>query len=285
MMFGGQAKKEMPPEDRAVTFFNMNDEMLVKYTGKLLEPPYSVPIQLVDTAKNSMGISRMIVEPSDRKYYSPYMGSLQGESKAAYMEAFALSRTVVISDSFFFDESMLHDTNSFQTNGGKEALVEFYNKGGTVMVWCEEGVYSIGSVLSQLFGCQWNLGGINNDNETCVPTEQGKALLGPDIAQNVFARGGHLMVVPDGEGLYCNETLGLEEYLTENYGIEIDNEEDDEELLDALRAYRRYKKNNSTSYLIAVHQNEQGGRLIWLGDRKQGDSKMRAIVAKLCYGS
>lgn len=93
------------------------------------------------------------------------------------------------------------------------------------------------------------------------------------------------MVVPDGEGLYCNETLGLEEYLTENYGIEIDNEEDDEELLDALRAYRRYKKNNSTSYLIAVHQNEQGGRLIWLGDRKQGDSKMRAIVAKLCYGS
>lgn len=180
---------------------------------------------------------------------------------------------------------MLHETHSFlNQGGGKEALVEFYNKGGTVMVWCEEGIYSIGSILSQLFGCEWQLGGINNSNETCVPTEQGKALLGPEIAKKVFARGGHMMVVPEGEGLYQNETLGLEEYLDENYGVSLDDEDDDEELLDALRAYRRYKKSNAASHLIAVHHNESGGRLIWLGDRKQVDSNMRAIVAKLSYG-
>ena len=275
----------MPPEDHAVTFFNMRDEMLVKYTGKLLEPPYSVPIQLIDTSENSMGLRRIIVEPSDRKYYSPCLGSLQKESKAAYVEAFTLSRTVVLSDSFFFEESILHETNSFQSCGGKEALVEFYNNGGTVMIWCEEGVYSIGSTLSQLFGCQWNLGGINDGNETCLPTDQGKALLGPDIAKNIYARGGHMMVVPDGEGLYCNETLGLEEYLTENHGVDIDNDEDDEELLYALKSYRRYKKTNASNHLIAVHKNENGGRLIWMGDRKELDSKLRAIVAKLCYAS
>jgi len=284
MMFSSETKKEMPPEDRAVTFLNMRDEKLVKYTGKLLEPPYSVPIQLIDASANSMGLRRIIVEPPDRKYFSSCLGSLQKANKAAYVEAFALSRTVVLADSFFFDESMMHDTDSFQTCGGREALVEFYQKGGTVMVWCEEGVYSIGDKLSQLFGCQWSLGRINDGSEKCVPTEQGKALLGPDVAQKVYARGGHLMVVPEGEGLYCNETMGLEEYLAEEHGVEIDNDEDDDELLYALKAYRRYKKENAGSHLIAIHQNENGGRLIWLGDRKEFDSKMRAIVAKLCHG-
>ena len=264
-------------DQKVVTFFNFRPSTLIRYAGKILEPPTSVPIQLVTTRDGILNTE--IVEATERKWTGFSLGSSQSESSDAYANALQISRTFVIADSYFSKDSFLVDSEGFLTHG-LEPLKRFYELGGTVVVVCIEGIYAIGNPLESAFGCQWQIGEI--DNYRCTPTDKGRELFGGDAVEKLYAGKGHFIQAPKEEGLYQVEVLDYETYQTEQYGLCPDEELSDDELNTCRQAYDHYAQRNANLFLLAVHENDKGGRIVWMGDRNQEDAKMRAIFAKVC---
>jgi hypothetical protein len=145
---------------------------------------------------------------------------------------------------------------------------------------CVEGIYAIGSKLESDFGCDWHLNGI--DNETCTPTEKGREYFGSEVEEQLYAGKGHFMRTPQEEGLYQVQIPDYEKYKSDFYGLCSDEEYSDDELENCRKSYERYVSENKNKFLLAVHENDKGGRIVWMGDRNQEDPKMRALFAKLC---
>jgi hypothetical protein len=266
--------------DKVVTFFNAAMENVVPYAGKILEPPNSVPIQIIKTTDDGM-MATHIIDATERRSNVGRVSS-QVENSLAYAEAFSISRTFVITDSYFSEDSMLVDSENFLKHG-LEPLKHFYETGGRVVVVCKEGIYAIGSKLAPHFGCQWRLGKIND--EKCVPSEKARAFFGTLLPNELYIRKGHFMVAPEDERLYTATILSEEEYFTDNYsGFSSDEDLDTEEVSEAKKYYSQYVNENSSSALLALHEHESGGSLVWMGDQAETDSNVRALFAKLCCG-
>jgi hypothetical protein len=267
--------------DKVVTFFNAAMENVVPYAGKILEPPNSVPIQIIKTTDGGMMTTHIVDATEKRSNLSRL--SLQAESSRAYAGALSISRTFVITDSYFSEDSTLVDSENF-LKYGLEPLKHFYETGGRVVVVCKEGTYAIGSKLAPHFGCQWRLGKINDEN--CVPSEKAIEFFGTLLPKELYTRKGHFMVVPKDERLYTAKILSEEEYFTDNYsGFSSDEDLDAEEVSEAKKYYSQHVTENSSSALLALREHESGGSLVWMGDRVEDDSKMRALFSKICCGA
>merc|ERR1712232_416402 len=129
-------------------------------------------------------------------------------------------------------------------------------------------------IFRSTFGCQWQLAG-KKSSETCVPSQRGLDLLGPVVAKEINVVKGHMMITPDDEILYNIGILPEEEYMTEYFGYDPSEKYSEEEVTYAKESYASYVEENSTNSLIALHENDSGGSVIWIGDWTEEDTKMR----------
>lgn len=265
----------LPPPEKAISFFNVDKTSIIKYAGRILEPPVSLPIQIVDTKDGMMNTS--IVSASEKKYTGRLRTS-QRESAQAYVHALSKSRTFVIADSFFFGESVLENPVGF-LEYGLDPIREFFENGGRVIVICKEGFFGIGDILEPIFDCQWRLGKVGS--ETCVPSEKGKEIVGPG-ENNLYAGKGHFMIAPEDERLYKIKSITFEEYKTEYLGFSSDEDFDEDDYKEARESYEQYLKGNNVNALLVMHKHESGGSVVWMGDRNEEDPKLRPIFTKIC---
>ena len=161
------------------------------------------------------------------------------------------------------------------------------------MVDCEEGVFAIGERLSALFGCSWRLSKV--DDCAMVPTGRGQELLNGFVQPVIRFRNAHMMTVGDNEALYLPRPISHTEYLEDHYGApyllehgedpdlsSIDDPEWVEEYRSAIESWQRHCRAASTGTAVAVHQPDpRRGKLVWIGDRAQEDTLIRAVVAQL----
>lgn len=277
--------KEQPQQgDKAITFFNAGIENVVPYSGKILEPPNSIPIQILTTS--SIGrMSSHIIEATETKSNLRRQPIHKEETCRAYQEALSISRTFVLADSFLSKDSILVDSSNFLKHG-LEPLVQFYENGGRVIVVCREGIHDIGRQLNDRFGCQWSESNI--DTGKCTPTEKARNLFGSEIPQELHAHKAYFfMSTPKDEQIYSFKPLSEEEYFTDNYGgFSSDEDLDEDEVNESRGDYSQYVQENYDSTLLALHKHESGGSLVWLGDPSdQEDTRMRAVFASICCGN
>lgn len=277
-MQSANLEAQRPPPEKLVTFFNAEKQNVIPYVGKILEPPLSCPIQTLDTNNDGM-FSTNVISATEKVYTGRSRGCLRRECGEAYAEALSQSRTFVIADSYFSADSFLNDTQGFLQHG-LQPLKEFYESGGRVVVVCKEGFFAIGEQLSPIFGCEWQLGNINS--EECVPSERGRVMFGSE-AKELYAGKGHMMIAPEHERLYTVKVVSKKEYASNYYGLDLE-QCDEDDLKDVKKSWERHIEENSENSLIALHQHESGGSLVWMGDRNEEDPNMRAVFAKLCCG-
>lgn len=179
----------------------------------------------------------------------------------SFDKIFDESAIVIIHDCMFSRESFLADTDDFFDKGGMNALVKYFENGGAVLVQCVEGNFAIGSLLSERFGCKWNLHDI--ESEYVVASDRGRHLLGEDAVprEPTLCSGKiHFMRCPKGEGLVEKRIYTKEEFI-ESWGPDFGEEEE---------SYQRYKKNHCGQFAVCVYEGiGLEGKVIWNGDRGQ----------------
>uniref|UniRef100_A0A6T6VYJ1 Uncharacterized protein n=1 Tax=Hemiselmis tepida TaxID=464990 RepID=A0A6T6VYJ1_9CRYP len=283
--------EDSPETPKAVCFFDVAPASLVHFTSKILEAPFSRPVVLANTCRETM-LQWSVINPTGRKCRHLGLGGMCASDERGMREIFSKCRTVVISDSWLARDGM-----PTTKGGGYGALFDFFNEGGTVVVYCEMGVYSIGETLGLIFGCEWSLEGVNH--YTVAPTETGRVLLGDSAPEELYVGSAHMLKVAEGEALYIPKqaTLSLAEYIREYLGdpqllehgeepdlASIDDEEWVEDWNEAVRSWKSTKKQGTP---LAVYRADpvpphgQGGKLVWVGDRAQEDTGIRSVLAHL----
>mmetsp|Transcript_5926 Transcript_5926/g.16865 ORF Transcript_5926/g.16865 Transcript_5926/m.16865 type:complete len:254 (-) Transcript_5926:2134-2895(-) len=188
--------------------------------------------------------------------------------ESTFDQIFDESAIVIIHDCMFRRDSFLVLTDDFFDHGGMEALVRYFQKGGTIYVHCVEGIFAIGEMLSEKFGCRWKLQNI--ESEYVVTTQRGRQLLGGDtIASSPMYCGGkvHFMRCPKGEGLVARRMYTKEQFIEE-----WQPEEDEEE------SFLRYLKNEGGQFAICIYEGfGLEGKVIWNGDRGQNPGLKRTF--------
>eukprot|EP00281_Chroomonas_sp_CCMP1168_P018677 CAMPEP_0206222786 /NCGR_PEP_ID=MMETSP0047_2-20121206/6141_1 /ASSEMBLY_ACC=CAM_ASM_000192 /TAXON_ID=195065 /ORGANISM="Chroomonas mesostigmatica_cf, Strain CCMP1168" /LENGTH=228 /DNA_ID=CAMNT_0053645625 /DNA_START=157 /DNA_END=840 /DNA_ORIENTATION=- len=226
-------------EHKCVTFFNMSASTVIRYSGKILEPPASVDIQLVDTREHS--ITHQTITATLRNDIGG--GGAAAHSKAEYAEVLERTRTFVIADRCFFDQKFL--------THGLEPLVDFYRGGGRVVVFCSEGSFGIAEKLNEVFGCEWEVGTI--DRFYCEPTPQAVDMLGELVCEKIYASKGHFMLVPEHEILFRIKKISKEDYVQDRFGLsyeELSQEEKDESEADHAKLLTQMHN----SAVLAMHK-------------------------------
>jgi hypothetical protein len=247
---------------KVVTFFNLDFENVTQYyAGHILEPPNSVPVQIVTNMNGT--ITSRVINASGWKPRAPYYETHGQESPNLYSEILSISRTFVLSDSVFTEKG---SSERFREYGlGK--LIEFYKSGGRVVVLCTKGNSNIATLLDNHFGCHWCL--VASKHEKCVPTTKAR-VFGSSIPEALDVRNGQFMITPKEEGLYQVRVLSEEEFFTERYdGFSSDEDLDDDEVAEAKQDYSHYVRENSGKFLIALHKHHNKGDIVWIGNQQE----------------
>ena len=232
-----------------------------KYISLLnfLGSPYNIPY-------TSHRFQRVLIRETSIEVHQGQLhdktGTLQTQmplKRASFETIFQQSAAVVIHDSMFARESFLVETSEFWDHGGLDALVEYFRRGGKVIVQVVEGIYAIGNILSSKFGCRWKLQAI--DSGTAIVTERGRQMLGYSVPSTVLLQGkAHFMRAPRVEALISKKVLDREEFVKQ---YQPDSEEEEEE-------YISYKKGEEGQHVICIYEGfGSEGQLIWNGDRGQ----------------
>jgi len=176
----------------------------------------------------------------------------------SFQSIFKQSTQVITHDSMFVQDSFLVANEEFFQYGGMKALLDYFKNGGTINILCVEGIFRIGEVLSNKFGCRWELEDI--DSTEVEYTKQGKYLL--DIKQEspILLYGKvHFMRSPKGEALISKRV-----YSEDEYQDEYDPDPDDRD------SYRNYRKHEAGQHALCIYEGfRMEGKLIWNGDRGQ----------------
>ena len=287
-----QDSKDTP---KAVCFVDTSPDRLLHYTSKILEAPFARPILLVRPGfLGSEDQMLLQIIKATGQAHTNYFGMaplhFHRYDQRGHEEAFALCKSVVVSDSQLCSDQVDRALGP--------ALINFYRKGGTVVVDCVEGVYAIGETLSRMFGCSWSLSKV--DDYDVVPTDKGRELLKEFAQPTISLRKAHMMTVGEDEALYLPKPISRTEYFEDYFGAphlleygeepdldSIDDPEWLEEYRSALESWERHCSAASTGAAFAVHQAEPaphcaaGGRLVWIGDRAQEDTRSRTVLAQL----
>jgi hypothetical protein len=271
-------------EKKAVTFFNFSSTKLLHYvagTNLLTDNAHKRSVILIETSEDDRTVNATRVNATGEE---GCFGIWTANGPDFYKDILSKSCTFVVTDTFI------------ETEAFREPLQEFFRNGGFVVVVCEEGLYSIGEILSGMFGCQWKLARVKNMD--CVPTAAAYNELG-ELPAKVYFGKGHSMHVAKGEAMYVERAYGKKEYISNFFGLEMkgwdeEKEEFTQEWLDgirkhdpeymedvdeALEKWEKYKDDPPMDGFIAVHHNV--GRLVWMGDRAQESTTIRPILAKL----
>jgi hypothetical protein len=282
-----QDSKETP---KAVCFYACSQRSQLHFSSKILEEPFARPIVLVHPGFFGIKDQMMwqIIKATGQtstSYFGMRAIHFGRHDQAGHEALFELCKAVVLSDGYLCSDEA--------GRGLGPALVNFYRKGGTVVVNCEEGVYRIGETLSALFGCSWKLSKI--DDCAIVPTDRGRELLNEFVQPVISLDKAHMMTVGDNEAIYLPKPISRTEYFQDYYGApylleygddpdlnSIDDPEWLEEYRSAMEEWERHCSAASAGTPVAVHQPDpQGGKLVWIGDRAQEDTRIRAVLAQL----
>jgi hypothetical protein len=271
-------------EKKAVTFFNFSSAKLLHYvagTNLLTHNAQKRSVILIETSEDDRLATATQVNATGEE---GCFGVWTANEPEFYKDILSKSCTFVVTDTFI------------RTEAFREPLQEFFRNGGCVVVVCEEGLYSIGGILSGMFGCQWKLARV--ENMDCVPTAAAYNALG-EIPADLYFGKGHSMHVAEGEAMYVERAYGKKEHIMNFSGVEMrgwdeEQEEFTKEWLDgirkndpeyledvekALEKWEEYKDDPPMDGFIAVHDNV--GRLVWIGDRAQERTSIRQLLAKL----
>jgi len=282
-----QDSKETP---KAVCFYDCSPSRQLHFSSKILEEPFARPIVLVRSGflgDEDQMIWQIVkaTGQADTSYFGMHAIHFGRHDQAGHEEIFALCKTVVVSDGYLCSDEA--------DRGLGPALVNFYRKGGTVVVDCVEGVYAIGETLSALFGCSWRLSKV--DDCALVPTGRGRELLNEFVQPVIHLHRAHMMTVGEDEALYLPQPISRTEYFKDYYGAphlleygedpdlnSIDDPEWLEDYRSAMDSWERHCGAASKGTPVAVHEADpQGGKLVWIGDRAQEDTRIRAVLAQL----
>ena len=233
-------EKAEPAPGTYITFFNFSREPY----GRPLACPPGRKFQRVLIQGKSIEIFR-------DQLFSGEEGSCTIElplKEDSFHEIFQDSAMVIIRDSMFV-----------QDFGGLKALIEYFHNAGTVLVHCVDGLYGIGKILSEKFGCHWKLQSIGT--EKVEFTDRGKHLFG--VAKNpsplLLSEKVHWMRSPEGEALVSKKVYNLQEFKD---AYEPDSDDED--------AYSNYIKNEAGQHALCLYEGfGADGKLIWNGDRGQ----------------
>jgi len=233
---------------------------------------------LYDVAYTSARFQRVLIQDTTIDVHQGTItdnsGSVTKElplTKESFAKIFQQSSAVIIQDSMFTQESFLVETAAFFDHGGLEALVEYFQQGGTVIVHVVEGIYAIGDILSKQFGCQWKLQAI--ESSAVVVTDRGRQLLGEMncIREMTLHGKAHFMRAPQVEALISKKVYNKEEFVNQ-----YDPDSDDED------AYPRYRRGEEGQHVMCVYEGfGSEGKLIWNGDRGQNDVMKAAFEGLL----
>ena len=294
-----------------VTFFDMPKTFLVHYTCKILEPPYTNPIMIVDIHKggsddqNPSGVCLKydIVKGTGRdhtEYLDIDIGGWPSFSEAGFNEILSKSRTFVFNGGNLkiekFQEHAIPAIRSFFLNGGTVVM-----NGGD----CD--------LINQAFGCSWQNVYRNqyypDEHFQCVPTNDALLLLGTDtdgrmlVPEEIYIEKASLVQVQKGEAVYIPRPFETKRQFIERNTIIEDSWYDDETqtilkvkfferypadlngLEEILKQEREWEENyrrmiNITP--VALHLDPNGGGSVArIGDQVNEDTRMRSVLARM----
>ena len=245
------ARDRRTEEKRAVAFYDFDAASVLFWAGKLLEEPWSRPVILVET--DDIPMWRML---------GP--GKVRGFCAGSDDDVFELSSVIVVGDTALVTSSPEK----------LQRFVDFYEKGNTVVVLPQEGIFDIGESLKSLFGIQgWRL--CNTDNVTCAMTPRGKELLGQSAPLTVDLEKAHLLLTPPNDALYFEKPQ-----TRKDFGLPDDGPADD---MDDEESFSAYLDEFKPGTALALHTNPRhNGRLAYFGDYLRSDSTSRLVFAHLC---
>lgn len=194
--------------------------------------------------------------------------------KESFEKIFEESALVIIHDCMFVPDSVLTYTAEFLDNDGLDALVDYFENGGSIIIHCVEGIFRIGDILSSRFGCRWKLQSI--ESADVVLTERGAQLIDDTSTPSSMYLYGkvHFMRAPNVEGLVSKKVYTKDEF---RYHYGSDSEEDE--------AYSGYTRREAGQHAVCVYEGiGSNGKLIWNGDRGHNPS-MKKFFEKLLVSS
>ena len=188
-------------------------------------------------------------------------------SEESFTKIFKESALIVIHDCMFVRDSILIITDEFFDHGGMKALEAHFRNGGAILVQCVEGIYRIGEVLSEKFGCRWKLQDI--DSGKVEMTERGRRQIfkvtdNATATQPIYLYGKvHYMRSPKGEALVCKRVCTRKEFKEDYYDPD-DSDNDEEE------QYDRHRRGLEGLHAVCIYEGfGSEGKIIWNGDRGQ----------------
>lgn len=282
----------------AVTFINFTSaRRLLHYTSKILEPPFSNPVVLINEHAASLETDTLaweIVKGTGRDH-TDYLGVATGCYNAVeYPSVLQKSRALVM-----FGSGVLG--NHVGNQDKVSEFIKFYRRGGTIV-----SIAGDLNRLNEIFGCQWEpeIGG----HFHCVPTQTADALLGfdddgrPVVPAEVYIGNAKLIEVPRGEALYVPRPYATKrQFLAQHSEVEdfwYDDENEqilqdkfmemypkDKDILDEFLDLEQdwYEYVPPTATPLAIHLSEEtgGGAIVWVGDVLEEDTRMRSLLARL----
>jgi hypothetical protein len=152
----------------------------------------------------------------------------------------------------------------------------FYQDGGFVVYFGIEGEFDVPSWLSKELGLQWRFSAYTKHDYEL--TDIGKEILGDTITEQQYTKA-NLLEVPDQDKILAPKIRTFEQYLEDNYGpIE---ECEDYEIEEARSGWGRHQRELAAQVPLAMHTNERGGRIAFLGF-VNGDGNIPQFVRALC---
>jgi hypothetical protein len=288
--------KQQRPNDcdgGAICFYCTRTERLLQYTSKILEAPYSRAC-LLATMRGKGGLSWELINGTGKDSHTKRKANLRNDEQS-HEEIFSRSQTVVIADSVLIDSAF--------ASTGLRALLNFFQRGGVVVVDCECGDAVVASTLNKLFGTSWSHFAVAEDDPTaddnflCIPTEAGKGLLRHAASPEIYFGGANMMSVGEEEALYVPRPMSRLEfivrYLEDNTGMtalavngqaaDLDHMHDEELVGYYREALHAWKERQAVFRCtpIALYAHAGGGKLVWNGDRGLEDTRMRSVLAEL----
>lgn len=186
------------------------------------------------------------------------MGLFSAFNTGVLKEELVRSRTVVLLDRHFFNEEFMA--------AGLKPIVDFYKRGGVVIVCSADGIFKTPEVLNEAFGSMWKLG---HPKHTSICAVADGFL---DAPPELYFANGVMITAPKKEFVCVPKPpySSVDEFM-EDYGID-----------DPMEGAKRFAEEFDLKYSpVVMHRDAGGGRLIWWGDRGQEHTLVRGLFASL----
>ena len=154
-------------------------------------------------------------------------------------------------------------------------LRDFFDRGNTVIIEPKEGIFSICKTLKHVFGCDWSGFSYTTGNHYCF-LKCAEKYFNPAIAtkykKTEYSKC-HRITCPTSEAAWVDGYLFEYE---EDYHTPEQAADDGEKIV----FDQDTTKGTTTGVSVAVHVGENGGKLIWLGNRNEREEFVKDLTAR-----